>query len=85
MIGMSDSLVQLQKQVKVMRHKIEGIEKKLGHQSIVPIIVERVDESELTPKERKHLREARADIKSGRMNKFITLEKAEKKFKNRSN
>ncbi|MGA2160473.1 MAG: hypothetical protein ABSG90_14825 [Dehalococcoidia bacterium] len=75
---MNTSLVQLQEEVVVIRHELEGIKKKLNRPILEPIIIEGISERELTPKEKKHLEDARADLKAGRMSKFVTLDEAEK-------
>ncbi len=82
-MNMKTSLVQLQEEVTVIRRELKGIKKKLDRPILGPIIIEGVSESELTLKDKKHLEEARADLKAGRMSKFVTLDEVERTLKKR--
>lgn len=71
---MKANLVQLQKEMEVIKHRIVGIEKELHQKTVEPIIIEAINDSDLTPRQRKHAAEALADFKAGRTDRFVTLE-----------
>ncbi|MHB1830297.1 MAG: hypothetical protein ACYCO0_02795 [Candidatus Micrarchaeaceae archaeon] len=80
---MATKLVQLQKEVETMKQELQEMKKAQSRPVIEQIIIEKIGEGNLTPKERKHLKEARADIKAGRMNKFVTLKEFESSLRKR--
>lgn len=75
---MEAKLLQLQKEVAVMKRELQGIRKKLNRPILEPIIIEPVSEREMTAKERKREREAIADFRAGRTGRFVTLDEAKK-------
>ena len=71
---MKANLVQLQKEMEVIKHRIVDIEKELHQKAVEPIIIEAINESALTPRQRKHAAVALAEFKARRMDRFVTLE-----------
>lgn len=67
-------LLQLQREFKDMQQEIKMLKKKLGRPIVEPIIIERLEEKDLTPAQKKRLHEVDADVKAGRTNRFVTLE-----------
>lgn len=68
-------LLQLQKEFKDMQQEIRMLKKKLTHPVVEPIIIERIDEEkDLTPAQRRHIREIDAAVKAGKTGRFISLE-----------
>lgn len=57
-----------------MKQEIKMLKKKVGFQSVEPVIIERIYERDLTPAQKRRLREVDADVKAGRTDRFITLE-----------
>lgn len=76
-------MAQLQKDVKTMKQEIEKIKKVQRRTIVEPIIIEKISDNDLTSTERRHIKEARADIKAGRMEKFVTLEELEASIRKR--
>ena len=71
---MKANLVQLQKEIEVIKHRIVGMEKELHQKTVEPIIIEAINDSDLTPRQRKRAAEALADFKAGRTDRFVTLD-----------
>ena len=67
-------LLQLQREFKDMQQEIKMLKKKLGRPIVEPVIIERLEEKDLTPAQKKHLHEVDADVKAGRSSRFVTLE-----------
>ena len=67
-------LSQLQREFKDMQQEIRMLKKKLGRPIVEPVIIERLDERDLTPAQKRHIHEVDADVKKGRANRFVTLE-----------
>lgn len=70
--------MQLQQEVIVIKHELEGIKKRLNKPILEPIIIEAIAESELTPAQRKQEKEALADFRAGRRSRFVTIDEARK-------
>lgn len=68
-------LLQLQKEFRGMQQEIKMLKKKLSRPIVEPVLIEKIDERrDLTSAEKRHLREIDADVKAGRMNRFVALE-----------
>lgn len=67
------SLLKVQSEVKRLEKSVAQIQKVLTMIQKNAIIIEKLDERELTSKERKALRSALNDLKKGRGNKFVSL------------
>ena len=67
-------LLQLQREFKDMQQEIKMLKKRLSRSIVEPIIIERLEEKDLTPTQKKHLCEVDADVKAGETNRFVTLE-----------
>ncbi len=76
-------LLQLQKEFRGMKREIKMLKKKLGRPAIEPIIIERIEEKDLTPAQKKHIHEIDSDVKAGRTNRFVTLEEFGKEIARR--
>ena len=67
-------LLQLQREFKDMRQEIKMLKKKLGRPIVEPVIIERLEEKDLTSAQKKRVHEVDAEVKTGRANRFVTLE-----------
>ena len=76
-------LLQLQSEFKDMRQEIKMLKKKLGRPIVEPVIIERLEEKDLTPAQKKRIREVDADVKAGKTNRFVTLEEFGKEIARR--
>ena len=61
-------IIRLKKEINIVRHELKEVEE--------PLIIERVAYKNLTVREKRLMREARSDLKNGKMHKFVTLEEA---------
>lgn len=58
-------LSQLQREFKDMQQEIRMLKKKLGRPIVEPVIIERLDERDLTPAQKRHIHEVDARCKEG--------------------
>ncbi len=68
------SMLQIRRDVDRLQREMVIVKKRLRSIAKEPVIIERVPYSSLTAKERRHIRQAREDIRHGRLGKFVTLE-----------
>ncbi len=66
--------MQLQREFKDMQQEIKMLKKRLSRSIVEPIIIERLEEKDLTPTQKKHLRVVDADVKAVETNRFVLLE-----------
>lgn len=67
------STVQLQREVERLKKSINKLNKRAASKQL-PLIIEKIDESMLTIKQKKRMHEIINDIKHNKKEKFLTLE-----------
>lgn len=66
------SLIQLQREVARLKKSVSLLTSRVSIRQ-TPIIIEKIDDIMLTPKERKRMQEALDNLKHGKKDRFVTL------------